>query len=248
MELSWSTFILEIINFLVLVWILKRFLYKPVLEVIERRKAGIDKVRADAQAVRAEAEKLQQQYESRLADWNRERQQARDTLHRELEAERARKLEACRLELEQEREKARVAEASRQAEAMHLAQQTALAQGAEFAARVLRATAGAETQAKLVELVIDGLAGLPEERLAAIRASRERARGDIVVTSASALTEEQRRRLEQALQGVMGAPVAPRYEENSELLAGVRIVAGDWLLGCNVKDELDGMTDLLHAG
>ena len=51
MELSWSTFILEAINFLVLVWILKRFLYKPVLDVIERRKAGIEKIQADAKAL-----------------------------------------------------------------------------------------------------------------------------------------------------------------------------------------------------
>ena len=91
MELSWSTFVLEIINFLVLVWILKRFLYKPVLEVIARRRAGIEKTRVDAEALQADAEVLQKQYESRLADWNEERQQARDTLAHELEAERARK-------------------------------------------------------------------------------------------------------------------------------------------------------------
>ena len=39
MELSWPTFFLEIVNFLVLVWILKRFLYKPILQAIEQRKA-----------------------------------------------------------------------------------------------------------------------------------------------------------------------------------------------------------------
>ena len=39
MTLSWPTFILEIVNFLVLVWILKRFLYQPILQAIEERKA-----------------------------------------------------------------------------------------------------------------------------------------------------------------------------------------------------------------
>jgi len=48
LELSWSTFLLEIINFLVLVWILKHFLYKPVLDVIARRRSGIEKTLADA--------------------------------------------------------------------------------------------------------------------------------------------------------------------------------------------------------
>ena len=52
MELNWSTFILEIINFLVLIWILKRFLYKPVLDVIARRRAGIEKTLSDAREMR----------------------------------------------------------------------------------------------------------------------------------------------------------------------------------------------------
>jgi F-type H+-transporting ATPase subunit b len=67
MELNWSTFVLEIINFLVLVWILQRLLYKPVLAVIARRRAGIEKTLADAKHLQAEAERLKAQYESRLA-------------------------------------------------------------------------------------------------------------------------------------------------------------------------------------
>ena len=39
---------LEVVNFLVLVWMLKRFLYKPVLEAIAQRKAAIDKTLSDA--------------------------------------------------------------------------------------------------------------------------------------------------------------------------------------------------------
>ena len=50
MELSWSTFFLEIINFLVLVWILKRFLYKPVMDVIARRREGIEAHRLEQRA------------------------------------------------------------------------------------------------------------------------------------------------------------------------------------------------------
>ena len=42
MEWNWSTFVLEMINFLVLVWILKHFFYRPVLGVIERRQKSID--------------------------------------------------------------------------------------------------------------------------------------------------------------------------------------------------------------
>jgi F-type H+-transporting ATPase subunit b len=42
MELDWTTFALEIINFLALIWILKRFLYRPVLATLGQRRAGIE--------------------------------------------------------------------------------------------------------------------------------------------------------------------------------------------------------------
>ena len=48
MEFNLSTFILEIINFLILIWILQRLFYKPLLEVIAKRKQFIDQSLADA--------------------------------------------------------------------------------------------------------------------------------------------------------------------------------------------------------
>ena len=72
MELNWSTFALEIINFLVLVWILKRFFYQPVLEVIARRRAGIEKTRTEALQLQDEAQALRSQYENRLTEWDKE--------------------------------------------------------------------------------------------------------------------------------------------------------------------------------
>lgn len=247
MELSWSTFVLEIINFLVLVWILKRFLYKPVLEVIARRRAGIEKTRADAEALHTDAEKLQEQYEGRLADWSKKRQQAREALSHELEAERTRKIAELQTELEQEREKARVAEASRQADALRKVEETALVQAAKFATRLLEQAAGADTEARLVELVITELSQLPTERIAAMRNSYGQAPDAIVVVSAFPLAEDQRRRLEQALLTLTALNIPLRFEQNSDLLAGVRITFGAWVLGANLQDELKGMTELAHA-
>jgi len=246
-ELSWSTFVLEIINFLVLVWILKRFLYKPVLDVITRRRAVIEKTRADAEALHADAEKLQDQYEDRLADWNRERQQSRETLARELEAERTRRIGELQKELELEREKARVAEASRQADARRKVEETALLQAAKFATRLLEKAAGAGMEARLVELVITELSQLPAERIAAVRNSHGQTPEAIVAVSAFPLAEDQRRRLEQALKNVTALNIPLRFEQNSDLLAGVRITVGAWVLGANLQDELRGMADLAHA-
>jgi F-type H+-transporting ATPase subunit b len=104
LELNWSTFILEMINFLILIWILKRFFYKPVLDVIARRRAGIDETLANAQSLHDEAKELQKQYENRLADWDQERREARKTLDDKIQVERQRQMSALQNTLEEERE------------------------------------------------------------------------------------------------------------------------------------------------
>jgi F-type H+-transporting ATPase subunit b len=247
MEMSWSTFILEIVNFLVLVWILKRFLYKPVMDVIARRRAGIEQTLAEAAEQREQAEHLQQQYDGRLADWDRERQKARDALAQELDAERSRKVAELQAILEQERDKAQQAELRRQADTLRKAEETALAQGAQFATRLLQEASGPDIETRLVEMVLAALPGLPEDRLTALRSARANATLDVVVTSAFPLADGQRERLAQAVAALVGADAKVRFEQDAALLAGLRIRIGAWVLGANLRDELQGFVELAHA-
>jgi F-type H+-transporting ATPase subunit b len=246
LELNWSTFVLEIINFLVLVWILQRFFYKPVLEVIARRRAAIDKTVADAKALQADAEALQSQYRQRLAAWEQERQQAREQLAGEIEAERAQRLATLQSQLDQEREKAQVAERRRQTDAEHKAEETALTQAAGFASRLLAQLAGPDLEQRLLELLLEQLARLPDERRAALRNSCGRAPETILVSSAWPLSENQRQQLSQALTATMAADLPLRFEQNSALLAGLRITIGAWVLGANLQDELKALAEFAH--
>ena len=91
LELNWSTFLLEIINFLILIWILKYFFYKPVLNVIAHRRRNIEKSLNDANTLHGDAEALRTRYENRLSEWEKERQAAHMSLDKEIETERARR-------------------------------------------------------------------------------------------------------------------------------------------------------------
>jgi len=242
-ELNWSTFILEIINFLVLVWILKRFLYKPVMEMIARRQASIDKTLADAKQLHADAEQLQQQYEGRLAAWDQERKQAREKLADELHADRERKLEELKTTLEQARERAAVAEQRRLADAHLEMEDTALAQGAQLAAQLLKQAAGPEVESRLVELAIEELSTLTGEKLKALRSSHGQISEGISISSAYPMPAEQQQRLQKAVNSVVGKDTPLRFEQDKNLLAGVCINIGAWQLSLNLRDELKGFTE-----
>ncbi|WP_455200047.1 F0F1 ATP synthase subunit delta [Kaarinaea lacus] len=247
MELNWSTFILEIINFLVLVWILKRFLYKPVLNVIARRKAGIEQTLADAKKLYDDSESLRNQYENRLRDWERERQQARDELQSEIDEQRVQLMQELHASLEQTREKAEVSEQRRLQDLINKGEAESLKYGAQFAARLLEQAAGPDVETRLVKLFIDELKRLPTKRLNALRTGWAEEPNEVHIVSAYPLTESQREELEQAINKLMQRTQSFNFKQDNALLAGLRISIGAWVLGINVRDELKGFTELGHT-
>lgn len=88
MGFTWSTFILEIINFLVLVWVLKRILFLPIKRAILQRRKSIQEDLDKAKGLREEAIKLQAKYENRLNDWEIEKQEKMTLFKQEIEKER----------------------------------------------------------------------------------------------------------------------------------------------------------------
>jgi F-type H+-transporting ATPase subunit b len=244
-ELSWSTFILEIINFLVLVWILKRFLFKPVREIIARRRAEIDKGLHDARTQQAEAETLKQQYQARLTDWEAEKRQLQQALKQELESEKARRLNELKTQIDNEHERNRVAEERRQEDLKRSLEQIALRQGARFAGRLLQQSAGADTEKRLVAMVAESLEQLSRPQRTAFRHLPENG-DEILVSSAYALSPQETQRLTSALTTLFPDQDAIHFERDQSLLAGLRIVTGNWVLGCNLRDELSGFAELTH--
>lgn len=237
MEINWTTFALEIVNFLILVWILKHFLYRPVLNVVEQRRHAIEKALNEAAAARAEAEQLRAERADYGAVWEQEKAAAQAALQRGIAATRERLLAELRRELIQEREKAAAQEAQRERERQHTAELKALEQAQRFTTRLLARLASPELQQRLLAVVIEDLPALAAEPLTGLSPAAIE-RGAII--SAYPLSPAEQETLRQALARALGVErrIAWDLREDRELLAGLRIELGSWALNANLRDEL----------
>ncbi len=234
MELDLTTFVLEIVNFLILIWILKHFLYRPVLAVIERRRSTVQETLERARHERQEAEALKRDYEEREARWQQEREAARSALDDEMAARRKQALEALSRSLDRERDRQRAA-AERDAEDLRLnLERRALSQGATFTARLLSRFASPQLEQQLIELALADLGALDTETRQRLNGVSEPAR----VSTAHPLDETARSRLREAVEDVLGPRSEWEFLEAPELLAGLRLDLGAWVLQANLRDEL----------
>ena len=248
MEFNWTTFAFEALNFLILVWLLKRFFYRPVLAVIEKRQAATAKTIADAEAVRREAEALKSEYRAHLAEVDKERAAAKARLDEEIAAERARRRAALEAEIAEERRRRKALEARERSELELAMERKATAIAARFAARLLERLAGPELEAKLADLALSELDAQAPDKLEALRAALREAGGSIKVVSAYPLDDARRAAFTRTLSALAGQELVPKFSEDAVLKAGVCIMVGSWVLMANLRDELNFFSGAFERG
>lgn len=237
MSFDWSTFVLEIINFLVLAWLLRHFLYRPVLSMVEQRQHAVQKTLDDAQHARDQANALQTDYQARNSQWQAELEKRRQTLGSELEAERQHRLQALEAEIASERKRQQTLRQHEQETYEKAVQGRATAQAAQFASRLLRELATPDLAQRILDVALKELAALPPEQIEALRAALGTADG-VVVHSSSPLAANDRARLEKAFAAFAASPPGVRYTEDANLVSGLLIQVGAWELDASIAGEL----------
>jgi F-type H+-transporting ATPase subunit b len=249
MQYDWTTFVLEIINFLVLVWLLKHFLYRPVMGAIARRQASVEQSIAEAQTREQEARALKTEYENRLVSWEAEKQKAGAALQAELEAEHGRRIYALDAEIQTERARRQALAEHQEEERRRAAEEEAVVQGGRFVARLLARLASPEIDARLADLFIEDLQRLPEAQRQALRTALTEDSGPAIrVMSAFPLAEERQGAIRRALAELAGRDLPCAFAVDGSLLAGVQASLGSWVLSADLRDELRFFTEVAPHG
>lgn len=244
MLIDWFTVGAQLLNFLILVWLMKRFLYQPVLDAIAAREKKIADQLADAAATKARAHQQQAVFEQKNQDFDEQRAALLRQAQDEAQAERER--------LQHEARAAAEAASAQRAQALladteqlhaQIARQTQQ-QVFEISRRVLGDLAGVALEQRVCEVFIERLQALdgpPRATLgAALRAASETE--PALLRSAFALPAPQRAAIEAALDSVFGQPIALRFETAPELVGGIELRARGQKLAWSMAGYLGALS------
>ena len=222
MYFDWSTFALQTVNFAVLVWLLHRFLYQPILRLVDTRRAAIETQYAAAHTAEEAAE-------TRLAATEKERAG--------IATERAAVLKEATIQVEEqasarraaaERDAAELIEEARKAvtEERELLLAEAQRQAFDLAANIARrlfaelpAKLRAEAWMERIESYLDALPG-PERDTLARQLGRS---SPLRVVTAAALSDESTENWRARLRRSFGDGIAVEYDVDPELVAGAEL-------------------------
>ena len=150
-DLTLGTILAQMLNFFILVWILARFAYKPLVSMMQERKDRIAKDLADAQNARNEAEQFKADYVAQIANARQEAQQIVEKAVQQAEATTREQLAAAREQIEHEKERARQDIVNERDRAMNNLRNEVISLSVAMATKVVAKDMDSETNTKLIE-------------------------------------------------------------------------------------------------
>ena len=241
MLIDWFTVGAQALNFVILVWLMKRFLYQPILDAIDAREQRVAAELADADAKKAEAEKERDVLRSKNEALDRERAGLLSQAAEEAGAERRRLLEGARqaakaLRAEHDKTLRRDAHDLRQALARRTGQEVFA-----ISRKVLGDLASASLEERIGDVFIGRLREIDGEAKERLGKALAAATDPALLRSAFDLPAEQREAIQRVLNEIFSAEVPVRFETAPSLISGIELTTEGQKVSWSIADYLTSL-------
>lgn len=238
MLIDWYTVVAQVINFAILVWLLKRFLYRPILRAIDAREKRIADSLAEADKARVDAERERQTFEERNAALENQRQERLGQVAEEAREERHRLMEAARRSAEQLREQQIGALRREQDRLSDELVREAREQVLSITRRALSDLAHRDLEEAMTAVFLDRLQGVDDAERRRLAERLTVGGGAIRLRTAFPLSSEQQQRLQKALADGLGIEVSVDFEVAPEIVGGIELASDGEKLGWSIEEYL----------
>ena len=238
MLIDWFTVGAQAINFIVLIGLLKHFLYQPVLDAVDAREARIAGQLADAQALQAKAVAERGALHARHEAFEHERQALLKQAVHDAQVERQRLVNEATHEADALKAKHQRALAEQAAQLQQTLDQGVGHEVFAIARRALADLASASLEARIAERFVERVNALD----AAARAELVQVLADpcttAILRSAFELSAAQRGVIQAAVDAAFGTNLALQFQTAPQLIAGIELEAGGRTLAWNIAHYL----------
>ena len=242
MHIDLWTLALQAINAIVLIWLLARFLFRPVTAIVAKRRQAADALLAEATAVREQAQKAAAELAQQRQGIGAEADRALDDARNAAEAERTRLRELGAQDAAQARSEAAIAIARERDAMQHDLDARAGELAVTIARRLLQPLPAAVVTTAMLRGLVEKIAAMPEadrQRLASSDDMTE-------IVTAAPLDAAEQAECREMLANALGV-TALRFSVDPALIAGIELRLPHALIRNSWRDDLERIERELHS-
>lgn len=240
MLFDWFTVLAQIANFLILMWLLKRFLYKPVLDAIDAREKRIADLLKEAEINQQQVEQQQSELVEKNAAFSSERDELFEQAKADIELTKQHLLDTAIHDVTEQRSQWLASLQKEQYNFGHDISQHTQQEVLHIVRKALRDLSEVELETQMTQVFIKQLEQLtPQQR----PQFTENTSSELVIRSAMPLSEGNKSVLQQVISRVFSVRSALHFEVDSTLICGIEMVGNGHKLSWNIDDYLLGLEE-----
>ncbi|NDJ77309.1 MAG: F0F1 ATP synthase subunit B [Chloroflexi bacterium] len=244
MQIDWFTFGAQIVNFLILVALLRMFLYKPIVNAMNEREQKIASRLEDAQRKQEEAAAEVEDFRSKQRELDQQRDELLAAARDQADEQRQELIEQARGDVADMRSDWQRAVQREKETFLRRLRTRVSSEVFAVARRALWDLADTELQEQLVDRFAHEIKTLDDEQCTAMLRDADQA---IEVHSAFGLSDAQRERVEGIVREQFGQSTRLDFATDSDLICGLALVTGSCQIGWNIHDYLHTLHEHLEA-
>ncbi len=251
MLIDWFTVGAQVLNFLILVWLMKRFLYKPILHAIDEREKRIATELADADAKKAEAQKERDDFQHKNEEFEQQRGALLNKAADEATAERQRLLDEARKDSEGLRARWQDALRNEQTSLSEEMIRRTKEEVFAIARKALTDLATTSLEERLSEVFTRRLREMDGKVKEGLAKALQTSSDPALVRSTFTLPAEQRGAIQHALNETFSAEIRVRFETAPNLVCGIELTTNGQKVAWSIAEYLasveKSVSELLDA-
>lgn len=245
MHFDGFVFFSQIVNFLILMYLLKRFLFGRIIGAMDAREAKIGAAFTEAEQARQQARTALESHTKRLRELESGYDQMLDKSRRDAEAYQEKLLEAAREEVDFLKARWMEALKSERANFMQELRRLAGQQVYAVSRRIMKDLADLDIEERIVGILMDRIEGLDEQERRKFQGPSDNG-NRIVISCAFDIAPATQARLNDVLRRLFPAVGEITYEKSDDILSGCELRSDGHKIAWSVKDYLDSLEEKFY--
>jgi F-type H+-transporting ATPase subunit b len=244
--IDWFTVVAQIVNFLILVALLKHFLYGRIIDAMDQREQKIAARMEEAEKKRREAEEEADSYRKKSQELDNRRDEAMKEARQEAEQHRKELTEKARHEVDQLRERWQHAVEQEKESFLRDLRQRVSDHVYTVVRRVLQDLAGTELEERVIDSFIERLPDVSDEERRKIGESASKADGTVELHSPFGVSTADRQKMTRAIRKFVEDEVDVKYLTTSDMILGIELRSHGHKVAWSVEEYLSSLES--HIG
>lgn len=241
MQINWFTVIAQIINFLVLVWLMKKYLYKPILQAVDEREKKIAAELADAKTKKTEAKKERDEFQKKNDVFESHKKKLMHQATSDADKERQKLMDAAQKEADNLKQK--LADSSKELQE-NLSDQLAKKTQQEvfsITKKALAELASTNLEEQSVQVFIKKIKAINDKDKKQFLEAFHSDSHPISVKSAFDLSEKEQKNIKSAIGTILGDDGKYKFETDSKMISGIELATNGYKLSWSFSAYINSL-------